>query len=82
MLSSLSCIRGVVQDYRVEYPAPFLHEIAASITEVLQGPPELLGVRGRGRPRCISTLLENEVCTVAATTYDPQHMMMRIMEYM
>lgn len=36
-------------------------EVASSITEVLQGPPELMGARGKGRVRCISTLLENEV---------------------
>lgn len=49
------------QNYRIEYPAAFLLEVASSITEVLQGPPDIAGIRGRGRPRCISTLLENEV---------------------
>lgn len=50
-----------MQHYRIEYPAAFLLEIASSMSEVLQGPPELHEGRGKGRVRCISTPLENEV---------------------
>lgn len=49
------------QNYRIEYPSAFLLEVASSMTEVLQGPPELFDGRGKGRVRCISTPLENEV---------------------
>lgn len=52
------------QNYRIEYPAAFLLEVASSMTEVLQGPPEmheLYAGNGKGRVRCISTPLENEV---------------------
>lgn len=52
------------QDYRIEYPAAFLLEVAASMTEVLQGPQEVDEGGLRGRIRCISTQLENEVCYV------------------
>lgn len=49
------------QHYRIEYPAAFLLEVASSMTEVLQGPPEIYEGRGKGPVRCISTPLENEV---------------------
>ncbi|CAM9212486.1 unnamed protein product, partial [Ectocarpus sp. 12 AP-2014] len=51
------------ENYRIEYPAAFLLEVASSMTEVLQGPPEmheLYAGNGKGRVRCISTPLENE----------------------
>ena len=50
-----------IQNYRIEYPSAFLLEVAASMVEVLQGPPDVHDGRGRGRVRCISTPLENEV---------------------
>ena len=49
------------QNYRIEYPSAFLLEVASSMTEVLQGPPEIYEGRGKGRVQCISTPLENEV---------------------
>lgn len=49
------------QNYRIEYPSAFLLEVASSMTEVLQGPPDIYEGQGKGRVRCISTPLENEV---------------------
>ncbi|CAM9317037.1 unnamed protein product, partial [Laminaria digitata] len=48
------------ETYRIEYPAAFLMEVASSMAEVLQGPPEQFDGRSKGRVRCISTPLENE----------------------
>lgn len=58
----------VSQDYRIEYPAAFVLEVAASMTEVLQGPQEVDEGGVRGRIRCISTQLENEVSHVESIT--------------
>eukprot|EP00903_Cladosiphon_okamuranus_P008054 g7768.t1 len=48
------------ENYRIEYPSAFLLEVASSMTEVLQGPPEIYEGQGKGRVQCISTPLENE----------------------
>eukprot|EP00752_Nemacystus_decipiens_P001840 g1774.t1 len=48
------------ENYRIEYPSAFLLEVASSMTEVLQGPPDIYEGQGKGRVQCISTPLENE----------------------